>query len=148
MSICQKYGTKEVIEFIEIIYLNEGAGMKKYTKPTISLDTGLAEGIYAASGCYTASAKIIQTIEHEKKYVIQVNAHHNADHSSSSQILVISFNQNVTHLNGGTLISGNGTSTLTIQYNYYQNPNDNIGLSDLTVQSDSGLEIVSVSISD
>lgn len=122
--------------------------MREYTKPTISLDTGLAEGIYAASGCYTVDAKIIQTIEHEKKYVIQVNAHHDADHSNNAQILVISFNQNVTHLNGGTLISGNGTSTLTVQYNYHQNPSDNIGFGDFTVSSDSGLAIISVSISD
>lgn len=122
--------------------------MKKYTKPVISIDSGLAEGVYAASGCYTVNAKIVQHIEHEKKYVIQVNAHHDADHTRDTQILVISFNQNVTHLNGGTLISGNGTSTLTVQYNYHQNPSDNIGLGDFTVSSDSGLAIVSVSISD
>lgn len=32
--------------------------MSKYVKPVISLDEGMAEGVYAASGCYTASAYI------------------------------------------------------------------------------------------
>ena len=37
--------------------------MSKYVKPVISLDEGMAEGVYAASGagCYTASAYIHQT---------------------------------------------------------------------------------------
>ena len=34
--------------------------MSKYVKPVISLDEGMAEGVYAASGCYTASAYIHQ----------------------------------------------------------------------------------------
>ena len=34
--------------------------MKTYSKPVVTIDIGLAEGVYAASGCYTASAYIIQ----------------------------------------------------------------------------------------
>ena len=37
--------------------------MKQYSKPVVSIDNGLAEGVYAASGagCYEASASIQQT---------------------------------------------------------------------------------------
>lgn len=35
--------------------------MVKYSKPMVTVDQGLAEGVYAASGCYTASAYIHQT---------------------------------------------------------------------------------------
>ena len=36
---------------------------KNYTKPIVTIDSGMAEGVYAASGCYTASAYIHQTPE-------------------------------------------------------------------------------------
>lgn len=55
--------------------------MSKYVKPVISLDEGMAEGVYAASGagCYTASAYIHQTPETGRgDYRIQVNGKHNA----------------------------------------------------------------------
>ena len=31
---------------------------KNYTKPIVTIDSGMAEGVYAASGCYTASASM------------------------------------------------------------------------------------------
>ena len=59
--------------------------MSKYVKPVISLDEGMAEGVYAASGCYTASAYIHQTPENGRgDYRIQVNGKHNADHTKGS----------------------------------------------------------------
>ena len=126
--------------------------MKKYSKPVVSVDNGLAEGVYAASGagCYDASAYIHQTPQTGRgDYRIQVNGKHNADHTKESQVLTISFNQNVTYVSGGAgLISGNGTSTLKIKLSYHQNPNDNIGFGDLVVTSDAGLAITSVSITD
>ena len=126
--------------------------MKQYSKPVVSIDNGLAEGVYAASGagCYEASAYIHQTPQTGRgDYRIQVNGHHNADHTKESQVLTISFNQNVTYVSGGAgLISGDGTSTLTIRLSYHQNPTDNIGFGDLVVTSDAGLSITGVSISD
>lgn len=74
--------------------------MKQYSKPVVSIDNGLAEGVYAASGagCYEASASIQQTPQTGRgDYRIQVNGHHNADHTKESQVLTISFNQNVTY---------------------------------------------------
>ena len=101
--------------------------MKTYSKPVVTIDIGLAEGVYAASGCYTASAYIHQTPQTGRgDYRIQVN-----------------------YVSGGAgLISGNGTLILTIKLSYHQNPNDNIGFGDLVVTSDPGLAITGVSITD
>ena len=49
---------------------------------------------------------------------------------------------------GGSLVSGSGTNTLVINYNYHQNPTDNIGLGDLVVQADAVLAVTSVNITD
>lgn len=124
--------------------------MKTYSKPVVTIDIGLAEGVYAASGCYDASAYIHQTPETGRgDYRIQVNGQHHSDHTKEAQTLTISFNQNVTYVSGGAgLISGNGTSILTIKLSYHQNPNDNIGFGDLVVTSDTGLAITGVSITD
>lgn len=126
-----------------------------YEKPIISVDTEMAEGVYAASGadsagCYDATAYIHQTPETGRgDYRIQVNGKHHADHTREVQVLTISFNQNVTYVSGGAgLISGNGTTTLKVRLSYHQNPNDNIGFGDLVVTSDAGLSITGVSITD
>ena len=127
--------------------------MMNYSKPVISVDSGLAESVYMASGsdgCYEATAYIHQTPETGRgDYRIQVNGKHKADHTREAQVLTISFNQNVTYVSGGAgLISGNGTTTLNVRLSYHQNPNDNIGFGDLVVTSDPGLAITSVSITD
>lgn len=129
--------------------------MVKYSKPMVTVDQGLAEGVYAASGagCYTASAYIHQTNETGRHdYRIQVNGQHHADHTKKAQILTISFNLPVTYVscngNGASLQSGDGTNTLVINLGYQQNPTDNIGFGDLVVTADSGLAITGVSITD
>ena len=126
--------------------------MEKYSKPMVTVDQGLAEGVYADSGagCYKASAYIHQTPGIGRgDYRIQVNGQHHADHTKEAQTLTISFNRNVTYVSGGAgLINGNGTPTLQVKLSYHQNPNDNIGLGDLVVTADEGLEITGVSITD
>ena len=126
--------------------------MKIYEKPVVSVDNGLAEGVYAASGagCYTATASIHQKPETGRgDYRIQVDGHHQSDHTKEAQTLTISFNQSVTYLSSNGTLAGAGTgTTLTINYTYHQNPNDNIGLGDLVVTSDPGLSITGVSITD
>ena len=124
--------------------------MREYAKPIVTVDNGLAEGVYAASGCYTASAYIHQTPQTGRgDYRIQVNGQHKADHSKEAQVLTISFNKNVTYVSGGAgLISGNDTPTLEVKLSYHQNPTDTIGLGDLVVTADTGLVITGVSITD
>lgn len=126
--------------------------MKEYMKPMIITNDELAEGVYLASGdgCYTASAYIHQTPQTGRgDYRIQVNGKHNANHTKEAQQLNISFNQPVDYVSGGWgCTSGDGTSSLCISLGYHQNPTDNIGFGDLVVQSDAGLSITSVSITD
>ncbi|MST72502.1 hypothetical protein FYJ68_05195 [Olsenella sp. CA-Schmier-601-WT-1] len=121
-----------------------------YEKPLILRTEDLAEGIYAASGCYTATAYIHQTPQTGRgDYRIQVNGVHKADHTKEKQRLTISFNMPVNYSSSnGTLVSGDGTSTLVIEYSYHQNPSDNIGLGDLVVRADSGLAVTGVKITD
>lgn len=125
--------------------------MKKYDKPVILVNESLAEGVYAASGeqldqnCYTVKAYIHQTPETGREdYRIQVDATHAAGdgHHSGEQHLFLSFNQPVTYSSSqGTLVGGDGTSTIEIQYNYHNNGNDHIGLGDVVVTSEAGLAI-------
>ena len=127
--------------------------MKTYSKPIVTVDNGLAEGVYVASGasgCYTSDAYIHQTPQTGRgDYRIQVNGQHHADHTKEAQVLTISFNQNVTYVSGGArLISGDGTTTLKVNLSYHQNPTDNIGFGDLVVTADAGLAITGVSITD
>ena len=121
-----------------------------YNKPMIFGTNDLAEGVYAASGCYTAKAYIHQTPEIGRgDYRIQVNGEHKADHTKQTQWLHITFNMPVKYSSSnGTLESGDNTNTLVIRYNYQQNPTDNIGLGDLVVIADQGLAISAVSITD
>ena len=129
--------------------------MKTYEKPIAVKVDDMSEGVYAASGgpenqgCYTSTARIHQVPETGRgDYRIQVDAVHAANHTCEyDQRLVISFNQPVQYVNGGSgIISGDGTTTLTIQLKYHQNPNDNIGLGDLKVTSDAGLAITNVKV--
>ena len=126
--------------------------MKKYEKPVIKINEELSEGIYAASGtgCYTVNAYITQIPQIGRgDYRIQLNAIHNADHTNNSQTLTISFNQSVSYVSSnGELIYGNNTDTLMIEFSYWQNGLDNIGLGELVVVSDENLNIKNVRLTD
>lgn len=123
---------------------------KSYEKPAVLTNGSFTEGVYMASGCYTANAYIHQTPETGREtYVMQVNGRHETTHTVDKQTLTISFNQVVTYVSSqGKLISGDGTNTLVIEYGYHNNPADNIGLGDLEVKAGDGLEITNVSITD
>ena len=121
--------------------------MKNYVKPVVLDNEEIFEGVYAASGddndCYTVTAYIHQRPETGRgDYRVQVNGKHAAanGHHSGEQVLFLYFNQPVTYKSSnGTLVSGDGTSTISIKYNYHNNASDNIGLGDVVVESDSGL---------
>lgn len=123
-----------------------------YKKPVVLLNEELAEGVYAASGsvaqggdCYEVTGYIHQTQETGRHdYRIQINAHHKntAGHTTDNEVLVISFNKPVSYKAGGNgCVGGNGTTTIRVQYNHHNNPNDNIGVGDLIVEADEGLAI-------
>lgn len=125
--------------------------MKNYEKPLVLDSDGIFEGVYAASGdvagsdCYTVTAYIHQTPETGRgDYRIQVDGRHDAsdNHHSGEQVLTLSFNQPVEYSwSNGTLVSGDGTASISIRYNYHNNAVDNIGLGDVVVTSDEGLAI-------
>ncbi len=126
--------------------------MSKYVKPVISLDEGMAEGVYAASGagCYTVKAYIHQTPEVGREdYRIQVDGKHNADHTTNSQTLTLTFNQEVTYVSSNGELVGSGTGfSISIQYSYWNNQTDNIGLGDVVVTAGSGLAITNAVLTD
>lgn len=127
--------------------------MSNYSKPVISIDNGMAEGVYAASGCYTTTAQIHQTPQTGRgDYRIQIDAHHDASHTNTQQLLTITFNQPVEYKscngNGASIVGATSGTTLTISFTYTQNMTDNIGFGDLVVTSDQGLAITGVSMTD
>lgn len=126
--------------------------MKKYERPVVMINEELAEGIYAASGCYIFTSRITQKPEGQRDwYVIQVDGTHMAvdGHHSSDRTLRITFNQNVTYKDSEAYTcEGSGTTALTLRYiqdsehPYHNNSNGNIGLGNLEVYSDAGLSII------
>lgn len=130
--------------------------MRDYEKPILVENEEMAEGVYLASGdggsvvpsdCYTVTWNIHQKPETGRgDYRIQVNAVHNAadGHHSGEQILILGFNQSVDYVSSnGTLVSGSGTSTLRIKFNYHNNAGDNIGMGDVIVTANAGLSVTS-----
>lgn len=122
-----------------------------YNKPMILTNSDLAEGVYAASGCFTVTWNMHQRPETGRgDYRIQVNAQHSASHTCSEQYLVITFNQPVVFKECGAAIidsSTSGTSLRLVRRNHC-NGNDNIGFGDVVVESDPGLEVVSMVVTD
>lgn len=126
--------------------------MREYVSPVIIPNEELAEGVYAASGavvgsdCYTVTARIHQTPETGRgDYRIQVDGVHAAsdNHHSGEQVLTLAFNMPVSYKSSnGALMSGDGTASLSIVYNYHNNGVDNIGLGDIVVESDTGLAVM------
>ena len=127
--------------------------MDKYTKPTVINNNDLAEGVYAASGsnetCYSVQARIHQRPEVGRDdYRIQVNAQHNAKHCCDGQLLTITFNQPIQYVSSQGQIKENNGNSITIEYHYWNNPTDNIGLGDVVVKSSDGLSIMGCSMID
>jgi len=105
--------------------------MKKYVKPMVLVNEELAEGVYAASGCLTASINLVNTDTNgsANKARFNVRLDHKSDdaHISQKQKVVIKFNTavNVVETGGSTVTGGNGTDTVTLVFaSYLQNYTD------------------------
>lgn len=120
--------------------------MKTYEKPCVLVNEELAEGVYAASGCYVASSKIHQSPEEGRgNYCIQLGATHEAadGHHSTMQTFEVTFNQPVEYVSSlAQSVSGSGSTKLVLSYNYHSNGYECIGLGDLYVISDANLAIL------
>ncbi len=130
--------------------------MKKYEKPVVMINEELAEGVYAASGCYEVRIAGHQVPEESRKtHKFQFDGSHLAylsdGHCGSGQVLVVQFDKPVDYVkSSGAYLSGTGTETIRISYEYTQNAQDNIGLGDLEVVSTiawtDDLEIVALAL--
>lgn len=109
--------------------------MKNYEKPIVMINEDTAEGVYAASGCYTVRITGHQTPDTGRQtHKFQFDGDHLTSHMGSAQLLVVTFDKDVTYVSSsGTYVSGTGTNEITISYSYTQNPTDRIGLGDLEV---------------
>ncbi|MDO5154834.1 MAG: hypothetical protein Q4D51_02615 [Eubacteriales bacterium] len=126
--------------------------MKKYEKPMVVENDVLAESIYMASGsngsgkCYAVTYRMHQDQQTGRtNFRIQLDAKHSTNHNSNEQHFVLCFNKPVVFKSaaGGTLISGDGTTKIEVSYNYFNNPSDNIGTGEITVEADEGLAVTS-----
>lgn len=126
--------------------------MNNYVSPVIFDNDELAEGVYASgsgSDCYTVTGHIHQKPETGREtYVLQFDGDHHAQdgHHGTEQTLVITFNQPVTFVKcssaQASLAGGDGTSIISIKYNYHQNAVDKPGLGEVEVSSKDGLSLV------
>lgn len=121
--------------------------MSSYEKPVLVELDETVEGVYAASGCYTVTARIHQ--QANNIYRIQVDAKHDTTHSCSKQTLFLSFNMPVEYQgSSGTLRGSSAGTQIAIDYSYWNNPKDNIGLGDVTVSAGDGLVITGAWMTD
>ena len=117
--------------------------MKKYVKPVVAANEGLAESIYMGSGnCYTFNARITQTPETGRDtFVVQMDGNHSATHHSSVRNVVVVFDNPVNYVSSNAAsVAGDGTNTLTLTFkddngSYHNNGNDYIGLGQLQVRA-------------
>jgi hypothetical protein len=114
--------------------------MKNYSKPIILPNEELAEGVYAASGCWT-----ITGWEHQANldtgrndYRFQLSAQHNGESGHGTKYTIkVTFDQLVNYESCATAsyVSGNGTDTLILtRLNGATNPNEGVGFGDLYVK--------------
>lgn len=131
--------------------------MKDYVKPTIIHTNGLNEGVYMASGdsgnCLQITANIEYTPDMQFSgghYNIRLQGTHNPDHYSYRQRATITFNQNVSFYEqqgGGSCVGSQSGTVLVIEWDlsdYGIGPNETHGYGMLRVDSDPGLQVISV----
>lgn len=106
-----------------------------YKKPMITIDAGLAEGIYAASGT-KSDALTVEYLSENVYYGENGSKTYRATFSGSLKItsITLTFNQNIGSASANTMCNVSGTS-VTLTYNGWA-PSSPI---DITVVVNSGL---------
>ena len=132
--------------------------MREYKKPVVTVDNGLAEGVYAASGCLVgriADESYEGGMGNKYRFAVYYT-HQTKDHSNTAQIVVVKLNAPVNVVDGSAqnfLQSGNGTNTLTfVRNSCMNNSGADQGMFNVVVQPVSGdassLKATLVSITD
>ena len=128
--------------------------MAKYEKPMVIANDELAEGVFAASGCYTVTWNKHQVNQEGRTTLrFQINAAHDASHTCTEQYLTLNFTMPVTYSGSdGTLTypasSDIETTTIKIKFVKWNNGHDKNGYGDVTVIGDSAADISSASMTD
>jgi len=115
--------------------------MKTYEKPIISVDKGLAEGVYAASGA-TSQNEIIITFskidaDRGGSGQISLSADYTGLTKRSSLSVTLNFNMPVKNVYGDGISGISGANTSTITLSYWGIPDK--GNSNITVQADGNI---------
>ena len=132
--------------------------MREYIKPVVTVDDGLAEGVYAASGCLVgriADESYEGGMGNKYRFAVYYT-HQTKDHFNTAQIVVVRLNAPVNVVDGNAqnfLQSGNGTNTLTfVRNSSMNNSGADQGMFNVVVQPVSGeassLKATLVSITD
>ena len=132
--------------------------MREYIKPVVTVDDGLAEGVYAASGCLVgriADESYEGGMGNKYRFAVYYT-HQTKDHFNTAQIVVVRLNAPVNVVDGNAqnfLQSGNGTNTLTfVRNSSMNNSGADQGIFNVVVQPVSGeassLKATLVSITD
>ena len=132
--------------------------MREYKKPVVTVDNGLAEGVYAASGCLVgriADESYEGGMGNKYRFAVYYT-HQTKDHSNTAQSVVVKLNAPVNVVDGSAqnfLQSGNGTNTLTfVRNSFMNNSGADQGMFNVVVQPVSGdassLKATLVSITD
>ena len=132
--------------------------MREYKKPVVTVDNGLAEGVYAASGClvgHIADESYEGGMGNKYRFAVYYT-HQTKDHSNTAQSVVVKLNAPVNVVDGSAqnfLQSGNGTNTLTfVRNSSMNNSGADQGMFNVVVQPVSGdassLKATLVSITD
>ena len=132
--------------------------MRTYTKPVVIVDNGLAEGVYAASGCLVgriADESYEGGMGNKYRFAVYYT-HETKEHSNTAQTVVVKLNAPVNVVDGNAqnfLQSGNGTDTLTfVRTSSMNNSGSDEGMFNVVVQPVSGdassLKATLVSVTD
>lgn len=105
--------------------------MKKYVRPMVLANEELAEGVYAASGCLTASVNLVNTdtsgTANKARFNVRLDHASDDAHISQKQKVVISFSTAVKVLEtgGSEVTGGNNSASVTFVFaSYLQNYTD------------------------
>lgn len=109
--------------------------MKLYTKPVITIDSGLAEGVYAASGSSNGVRVTSKTINNDWGSSGQATFSIDLSNVNPSQLTVImTFNMDITNGWGGGASAAASNNQLTL--NWYSAP----ATADISVQANGNIK--------
>lgn len=114
---------------------------KTYKKPVISVDQGLAEGVYAASGATSQNEIIIAFSKIDADWggsgQISLSADYTGLTKRSSLSVTLNFNMPVKNVYGDGISGISGANTSTVTLSYWGIPDK--GNSNITVQADGNI---------